>query len=145
MEREKTAMFIGHSDCWGISKDMVDMEIVKLINKGVDTFLNGGMGGFDRFCISRVNEIKKQYPHIKHYLVIPYLDFTRCKFEDFDEVLYPALEKYQYKAAIPKRNNWMVDNSGFALCYVNHGFGGAVNTYLRAKRKKLAIVNLGTY
>lgn len=145
MIKEKTAVFIGHKDCYGLSCDLVKAEIERLIEKGIDTFLNGGMGGFDNLCRNCVNDLKNKYPHISHFLIIPYLDFKRCNFKDFDSVIYPELEKYHYKTAIPQRNKWMVDNSAYALCYVNHCFGGAGKTYERAIKKGLMIINMGVY
>ena len=37
----------------------------------------------------------------------------------------------------------MVDNSGYAICFVTHSWGGAAKTYERANKKKLQIINLG--
>ena len=54
--------------------------------------------------------------------------------------VYPdGFEKYHFKAAIPARNKFMVDNANYAICYVNHGWGGAAKTYERAKKKGLNI------
>ena len=57
--------------------------------------------------------------------------------------LLMAFEKYNFKSAIPARNRYMVDNSGYAICFVTHSWGGAAKTYERAKKKKLQIINLG--
>lgn len=37
----------------------------------------------------------------------------------------------------------MMDNSGYAICFVTNSWGGATKTFERAKRKKLRIINLG--
>lgn len=90
--------------------------------------------------------IKKEYPHISNYLVIPYLSFNVYNSELFDSIIYPDdFEKYHFKAAIPARNKFMVDNASYAICYVNHGWGGAAKTYERAKKKGLNIINFGNY
>lgn len=87
---------------------------------------------------------KKEYPHINNYLVIPYLSFNVYNKELFDSIIYPdGFEKYHFKSAIPARNRYMVDNSGYAICFVTHSWGGAAKTFERAKRKKLRIINLG--
>ena len=39
----------------------------------------------------------------------------------------------------------MVDNASYAICYVNHGWGGAAKTYERAKKKGLNIINIATF
>lgn len=69
----KSATFIGHSDCHDIDKMAVQKKITELINNGVDEFYNGGMGGFDWLCARLVYDLKKEYPYIKSFLVIPYL------------------------------------------------------------------------
>lgn len=59
MNKEKTAVFVGHSQIFCNIRDMLKYEIIRLIReKGVDTFLNGGMGEFDMLsakCIEVIN------------------------------------------------------------------------------------------
>ena len=143
MSLEATATFIGHNDCFGITENQVKDAIREHIEKGVTDFLSGGQGGFDRLCGRCVYELKREYPQIKNYLVIPYLSFSVYNKDYFDLIIYPdGFEKYHYKAAIPARNRYMVDNSGYAICFVTHSWGGAAKTYERAKKKKLQIINL---
>ena len=119
-------------------------EIEKLIADGYSQFLCGGMGDFDWLCASCVHELKQKYPHIKNDLVIPCLSFAIRDTSCFDEIIYPeGMEKYHYKAAIPKRNRYLIEHSDAAICYVNHDWGGAAKTYAMALKKKLHIVNLG--
>ncbi len=139
-----TATFIGHRECWGVDKEKVRTAVIDLIEKGVNTFLSGGMGSFDGMGARVVYELKEKYPHIQNILVIPYLTFNVWNKEIFDEILYPdGFEKYHFKAAIPARNKFMVDNSAYAICYVTHGWGGAAQTYERAKKKGLTIIDIG--
>lgn len=146
MSKENTAVFIGHNECYGVTSEQIKEAIVSLIDKGVTEFLSGGQGGFDRLCGRCVYELKKEYPHISNYLVIPYLSFNVYNNELFDSIIYPDdFEKYHFKAAIPARNKFMVDNASYAICYVNHGWGGAAKTYERAKKKGLNIINFGNY
>ena len=136
MIKEETALFIGHSECYNVSSQAIENVIVDLINQGITVFLSAG-------CVHR---LKKQYPHIKNYLVIPYLTFAIFDKDIFDEIIYPeGFEKYHFKAAIPARNKYMVENSSIAICFVNHGWGGAAQTYRRAIKNKLRIINIGTY
>ena len=145
-DREKTAIFIGHNDCYNVSSQDIEIAITALIDNGVNVFISGGQGGFDRLCARCVYNFKKAYPQIKNYLIIPYLDFNVFDKDIFDEIIYPeGFEKYYYKAAIPARNKFMVDSAAYAICYVNHGWGGAAKTYERALKKKLHIINLGIY
>ena len=152
MSSDKTATFIGHSDCTGLDRNALRKEIMNLIECGVSEFFNGGMGGFDRLCAYTVYSLKKIYPHIRNNLVIPYLTAKALNGNEeinhqlFDCVIYPeGFEKYHFKAAITARNHYLVDNSAFAVCYVTHGWGGAVKTYKRAIKKGLTVINLGEY
>lgn len=142
--KDNIAIFIGHNECYGVSAQQVEQAIINLINQGVTVFMSGGQGGFDRLCAGCVQRLKKQYPDIINCLVIPYLTFTVFDKDIFDDIIYPeGFEKYHFKAAIPARNRYMVDNAAFAICYVNHGWGGAAQTYERAIKKNLIIINLG--
>lgn len=76
MGKEATATFIGHKECYGVQAEDVQREVEKLIASGVTDFLNGGMGGFDWMCARVVFDLKKSYPQIRNYLVIPYLTFN---------------------------------------------------------------------
>ena len=95
-------------------------------------------------CARIVFELKKTYPHIHNYLVIPYLTFTILDEKYFDSIIYPeGFEKYHFKSAIPARNKYLVDNSAYAICYVTHGWGGAAQTFEKAVKKGLTVINLG--
>lgn len=144
MAKEQTATFIGHKECYGVSSEQVCEEIIKLIENGVTDFLSGGMGSFDWMCARIVFELKKIYPHIHNYLVIPYLTFTILEEKYFDSIIYPeGFEKYHFKSAIPARNKYLIDNSAYAICYVTHNWGGAAQTFEKAVKKGLTVINLG--
>ncbi|MBO5089732.1 MAG: DUF1273 family protein [Clostridia bacterium] len=142
----KTAVFIGHSECYGLSDEQLTNTIIKCINEGVTVFLNGGQGGFDRKCALAVFKLKNIFPQIKNVLVIPYLTFNVFDKDIFDEIIFPEnFENYHFKAAIPKRNKYMVNHSDIAICCINHGWGNAVKTYEYAQNKNLKIINLSNY
>ena len=105
----KTVVFIGHNEFYGLSAENLNNVIIECINNGVTRFLSGGQGGFDRACSAAVFKLKKEYPHIKNILVIPYLSFRVTNKDIYDEIIFPeGFEKYHYKAAIPQRNKYMV-------------------------------------
>lgn len=146
MQKEKTALFIGHKQIPAGLADAVTAEIVRLAKDGgAVTFLNGGMGGFDMLCARCVNRVKAAYPNVRHCIVLPYLAPERYRTDLFDESLYPGLENVPPQAAIVRRNRWMVENASHAICYVEHGFGGAAGTWRYAVKKGLSVVNLGSY
>lgn len=139
----KSVVFIGHNECYGLSYEKLEKVVTECINDGVVNFYSGGQGGFDRTCAGMINRLKKQYAHIKNILVIPYLTFNIFDKEIFDEIIYPeSFENYYFKAAIIKRNKYMVEKSQTAICYINKNFGGAIKTYEYAVQKNLKIINL---
>ena len=144
MQRETTATFIVHQDCIGLRQEQVRCAVHELIARGVTDFLCGGMGGFDQMCARTVFGCRNDFPKVRSHLVIPYLSFRiDCK-EYYDTILYPeGFETYHFKAAIPARNRYMVDHAAYALCFVEHSWGGAAKTYSYALKKKLTIINLG--
>ncbi len=139
----KSVVFIGHNECWNINMDSLRNAIINLIEDGAVNFLSGGMGNFDWITARIVYELKDTYPNIKNILVIPYLTFKIRNKNIFDEILFPEnFEKYHFKAAIIKRNRYMVDNSQCAVCYVKHSWGGAAKTYDYAKKCHLSIIDI---
>ena len=144
--KNTTATFIGHRECYGINKEEISAYIIGLIELGITRFLCGGMGAFDWTCAKIVYKLKKQYPHVQSFLVIPYLTFRVLNRRYFDDIIYPeGFEKYHFKAAIPARNKYMVENASHAICYVNSNCGGAAKTYQLAIQNNLIIKNFGSY
>ena len=141
--KETAVTFIGHSACMSLNKGVLKKHIEDLILDGKTFFLCGGMGEYDRLCAHMVYNLKKQYSHIKLFLVIPYLTFKKHDFDMYDEVIYPeGVEGYYFKRAIVERNKFLVDNSSVAICFVDHTWGGAAKTYEYAKKKEIRIINL---
>lgn len=142
--KDKTVTFIGHNECFNLDEERLYAQIEQLILKGYTHFLSGGMGSFDWICAHFVYLLKERYPHIENILVIPYLTFKIRETKYFDSIIYPeGFETYHFKAAIPKRNQYLVDHSSVAICYVDHDWGGAAKTYERAKKEGIQIINLG--
>lgn len=75
MDREQTAIFIGHRDCVALKPQRLEDAIIKHMEQGVRLFLNGGMGRYDEMCASVVHRLKQRYPGSRSELVIPYLSF----------------------------------------------------------------------
>ena len=51
--------FFGHSDCYGLDFNVVEVAIQELILKGVDTFYVGHQGYFDCLVFDCLKELKK--------------------------------------------------------------------------------------
>lgn len=141
--REKTAVFIGHNDITGLDTKLLEKTVIDLVQKDITSFVSGGMGGFDRIAAKTVHDLKKIYPQIKNYLVIPYINFNIFDSSLFDEIIFPEkLEGVPYKAAIPKRNRYMVVLSGTAVCFVRYKTGGAAKSFYYAEKQGLDLINL---
>ena len=144
MDREQTALFIGHRDCAALKPQQLEDAIIKHIEQGVRLFLNGGMGRYDEMCASIVHRLKQRYPGTRSELVIPYLSFNISNPDLYDSILFPEeLEGLYYKAAIPARNKYLVQHAGYAICYVEHSWGGAAQTLRMAQKAGMIITNLG--
>ena len=142
----KSAVFIGHGVCYNFPEERLKEILIENIKNGVTHFYSGGQGDFDVLCARTVYRLKERYPHIKNYLVIPYLSFNVFDKTIFDEIIFPDfLEKYHFKAAIPQRNRYMVNCTDVAICYIQHGWGNAFKTFEYATRKKLKIINISNY
>ena len=145
MDKNKTAVFIGHGDC-PLSVEDIKPFIEQEIRNGVEFFLSGGQGRFDINAAYAVRKLKPKYPHIRNILCVPYHNFRIFDKEIFDEIINPIFsnsESYTgYKTAIPKRNRYMLQNASTAICYITHISGGAYNTFKLAEKKKLAIINI---
>ena len=151
---EKFCSFFGHGDFLE-NKDIefkIKQEIANCVeNKKIYNFCLGGYGNYDNCCARYVNDMKKFYPQIKSYLIFAYLNnkidkYTKeyiCK--NFDETIYPPLEKVPLRFAISKRNKWIVDNSEYIIFYINHSFGGAYKFYEYAQKKNKTYINLVNY
>lgn len=141
--------FAGHREIYMPRVDeKIDSAIRELLRFDVDfIFYTGGIGEFDSKCAAAIHRAKRKYPHLKIrlILVLPYmsnrLNEEKAFYEYYyDDIIIPAeLDGVHYKAAIQKRNRWMVDNSDYLIACLLRDFGGA---YEYAKRQGKSIINL---
>lgn len=146
MEKSKTALFIGHRDCYNLSVDDIIPAIEKAINFGVVDFINGGQGNFDKLCAQAVDILKGKYPFIKLHLIAPYSSLKVENEKLFDDMTLFApewyIEKIGFKKAIPQRNEVMIDKAAVAICYVKHSSRGSYKTMQKAINKGLKIIEV---
>lgn len=147
-----TCIFAGHRQRY---EPNIGEKVKKALKKLIETesrvvFLNGGMGRFDEMCAEAVRKLKEHYPEkdIRLCLVAAYLskrfNTEKSNYQTFyDEILLPEEVEYTYyKAAITKRNRWMVDHADLMLAYIDHDYGGAYQTYRYAQKKSVPIINI---
>lgn len=146
MSRATTAVFIGHRDCFELSEVDIIPKIEEAISMGITTFLNGGMGHFDHLCTIAIDKLKEQHPDIRQHLIKPYKTLKVPAEALFDDAGLFALDWYidhiGPRCAIPKRNEYMVQNASAAICYVHHRSSGAYKTYQLAKGNGLTIIDI---
>lgn len=136
--------FFGHSDCYGLDKQILEDSIKNLIHNGVNTFYVGNQGEFDRIVHRLLRQLKKQHPHIQYSVVLAYLPKEKRENEDFSDTVFPEnIEVGPARFAIERRNNWMIQDAQYCVCYINHPWGGAYKFAQKAKRRKLTVINLG--
>lgn len=134
--------FIGHREVEHFREveEQLERIIVELIKtKEYVEFYVGRNGEFDLMVASVIKRSQRDYGYANSslILVIPY---PIANLEDmekyYDEVMYPVeLYKVHYKAAITKRNEWMVGHSDLLIAYVIREEGGAYTCFRMAEEK----------
>ena len=56
-----------------------------------------------------------------------------------------GLESVPKRFAISKRNEWIIAQSNYCICYLTHNFGGAAKFVEMAKKKGLMVINVMKY
>ena len=139
--------FIGHRDCSSGLKNKLYLEIEKLIIlEKVKKFYVGVNGGFDKLVYGVLCELEKIY-NIDIVVVLAYLGAKNDVFNyDPQKSIFPdVLENVPLRFAINRRNRYMIEQSDFVVCYMNHTFSNTY-TFLRfAAKTNKKIVNIGDY
>lgn len=131
--------------------DLLHNTLVPLINdEGADRFISGGAIGIDQIAFWTIQGLKKDFPHIKNVIAIPfekqYMAWKNNELVSWyhkmvscaDEVVYvDTLEQYssQYMVAgeyaatkLNLRNHYMVDHSDKVVAVLADGAtGGTAN------------------
>ncbi len=149
--REKTICVSGHRYIGkDLNKERVEGFLVKLIEKGFNTFLIGMALGFDTLCFQILERLREKND-IKIIACVPCPSqperFNFKQKEEYFRLLSVADEKVvlspEYTPyCMQKRNEFMVDNSFAVLCYLNRNSGGTFNTVNYAKKKNVFVINV---
>ena len=110
----------------------------------VKTFWIGGMGHFDSACQKTLTQLKNDFPDIQICLALAYIPTNQedYKYKErfYDKIFCPeGIENGPKRFAITRRNRWLVLNSDYVICYINHSYGGAYQAMktARANGKKI--------
>ena len=140
--------FIGHRTLYNIRsvEDKIECLARELLQtKEYVEFYVGRNGDFDQCAASAVKRAQKAFGNHNStlILVLPYPTKDQAYYEEFyDEVCLPIDSKTHFKAAITKRNEWLVDHSDRLIAYVENRSGGAYLTKKYAEQNGIEIINI---
>lgn len=142
--KERACCFLGHRVVTEDINDRLKEEIEKLItNENVTTFYVGHQGAFDGMVLSVLKSMKDKHPQIKYSVVLAYLPTSADTLLDEKNTLYPeGIESVPKRFAISWRNDWLINNSDYVICYITHITGGAAKYVAKAKNKGNYIINI---
>ena len=144
MDKSKTCCFFGHREVTHNIRPKLTAIIEKLITEySVTEFYVGNQGQFDSMVYSVLKELKSKYPQIRYIVVLAYMPDEHIKEMYGEDTLFPdGLESVPRKYAISKRNDWMIQQSGIAVCYVYKITGGAAKFREKCVKKGLRVTQI---
>ncbi len=108
----------------------------------------GGYGEFDDFAYECCKKYKQTHPNVVLVFLTPYITLENqrnhldCRKTQYDEIIYPEIERRPLKYAILYRNQWMAEQADLSIFAVKHSWGGAYKAYQYAIKKKKSVFNL---
>ena len=136
MER---CFFIGHRDASESVFPALCEAVGCLIRiHGVEEFIVGHYGNFDRLAARAVLSAKTQYPSVRVYLLLPYHPAERPVEPPagFQGTLYPpAMDSVPRRYAIVRANRYAVDRCDCLIAHVRYTPSNAADPVEYARRK----------
>ena len=145
---KKVCALFGHSmfvEC-RLKLEFLISTLENLIKSGVQSFLVGTHGEFDKLSLHACCYLKDTYPNIKIYKVCSNIN-SLIKNKNYNkkvDVISYEIEKFHYKQRITKSNEIMIDSADVIVCYVDESAcnSGALKTFKYSKKKNKEIINL---
>lgn len=135
--------FFGHRDCTELEKSRISAAIENVIAEGVDEFLVGNQGAFDRMVYGCLQQLKQKYPQISTAVVLAYFPREVNRQMGYENTIFPeGMETVSPKYAIDGRNRWMLGQADCVICYVRHAWGGAYKFAAEAAKAGKEVRNL---
>ncbi len=140
--------FIGHRQIYEIRyvEDRIEHLAREFLRqKEYVEFYVGRNGDFDVSVASAVRRAQRGdgARNSSLILVLPYRVKDESYYRDFyDEVCLPIDPKTHFKAAITKRNEWIIDHSDLLVAFVERPSGGAYKALQYAEQRGTEIVNI---
>lgn len=145
-----SCFFIGHRETDASLLPKIKAAAERLIQQQqVSDFYVGMYGNFDRLSGEAVIQLKRDYPGVRLFLVIPYHPADRPieAPPGYDGTYYPeGMEAVSRRYAIVKANRMMIDTCDWLVAYVTHTISNAHNLleYAMRQQKKglIQVINL---
>ena len=142
---EQTCTFFGHKDTPEVVRESLYAAIEKLIvEQGITMFYVGNQGYFDFYTRAALRQLQQKYP-IRYAVVLAYMPGKQTEYDDFSDTMLPeGIEAIHPKYAISWRNDWMLRQSQYVICYcrTDQRWGGAVRYVEKARRQGKTVINL---
>lgn len=145
IQMSKSCTFLGNDYQWSRSDiiEKIKKQALRLIDEeGVDTFLVGAKGAYEKDAYNAVLQIKQDNPSIRIVFVASSMKEVNDGERYFDSFVYPDRAAIGYKRwCIVHRNNWIIENTDFIIAY-NRFEGRAFEVCKRAKNKGVQVIEL---
>ena len=143
--------FLGHrylsaSDAMAIEKQIERMARDLLLQKEYVEFYVGRNGEFDILAASVIKRLQNAVGdhNSSLILVLPYsvkdLEYYQAY---YNEVILPLDPHTHFKAAITKRNQWMIENCNLLIAFVQENKGNSYKGLQYAKKMEIRVIRLG--
>ena len=144
MDKDKTCCFFGHREVThNIRGKLIEIIDNLITEKDVKEFYVGNQGQFDSMVYSVLKELKRKFPQIRYIVVLAYMPDEHIQEVYGEDTLFPdGMENVPKKFAISKRNDWIIQQSRIAICYVHKITGGAAKFREKAEKKGLQIIDV---
>ena len=142
----KICSAFGHREVFENISERITTAVIKAVEQGCEIFYTGSMGEFDNLFSAAVRKVQKNYPYIKLICVKPYQTKELIESKDYygmmynDVIIPQELLGVHFKAAIKKRNRWIIDHSDIVLIYTIRNYGGAYEAEKYSLKKKKSII-----
>ncbi len=141
-----TCTFFGHRDApWDIKSKLKERIIELITEHGVELFLVGNNGAFDRIVTSVLSELKPYY-NFEFQVMLSQMPDGKVQYDlpiyDSINVLPDGIEQVLPRFRIDFRNKYMLEMSDYVIGYIVREYGGAAKFFEMAKRKALHVINI---
>ena len=147
-QKNKACCGFGHRQVFENITEQLYKAVLYAMEQGCTIFYTGAMGDFDDLFSSAVRKAKRCNPNIKLICVKPYMtqdinENGEYLYSLYDDIIIPTeLADVHYKAAITKRNQWIIQNSEMVIVYTVRNYGGAYKAMKYAQKNNKTIMDL---